>query len=102
MPLTYAQKIRALALSPAPAAPDARLYPVVMRLRGVTYRCASLLLASEMYCAERDESGEGASTFPDAKIVTADGRKFRVSYNGRVWADLGRPWQPGDQSEVLS
>ena len=40
--------------------------------------------ASAIYAMLRNESGEGASTFPNGKIT--DGKKtYRVSYNGRVW-----------------
>lgn len=40
--------------------------------------------ASNTYSLERDESGEGASTFPDGRIIIG-GTKYRISYNGRVW-----------------
>ena len=36
--------------------------------------------AQQHYCRLRDESGEGASTFPDGRVG-----KYRISYNGRVW-----------------
>lgn len=47
---------------------------------------ATLQEASVRYEAVRDESGEGASTFPDGDVLDADGRSIaRISYNGRVW-----------------
>ena len=36
--------------------------------------------AQDHYCRLRDESGEGASTFPDGRVG-----HYRISYNGRVW-----------------
>lgn len=36
--------------------------------------------ASSLYCAKRDASGQGASTFPEGKW-----KDHRISYNGRVW-----------------
>lgn len=51
---------------------------------GIVKDFASLAEASKYYLDVQDQSGEGASTFKDGKIV--DGRKkLRVSYNGRVW-----------------
>ena len=44
----------------------------------------SIAAASQHYAAQRDASGEGASTFREG--VLADGRKrLRISYNGKVW-----------------
>ena len=37
--------------------------------------------AVDVYCQQRDNSGEGASTFPDGKIEGG----YKISYNGRVW-----------------
>ncbi len=43
--------------------------------------------AFALYAKRRDDSGEGASTFADARIVDDGGRDLaRISYNGRVWA----------------
>lgn len=57
------------------------------------YEVASLQHASEMFCAARDRSGNGASETPTPTIVTADGRFVaRISYNGRVWPD--ESWTP--------
>lgn len=42
--------------------------------------------AVAVYERTRDESGEGASTFPDgALVVDGQSGKLRISYNGRVW-----------------
>ena len=44
----------------------------------------SLEEASRIYGELRDQSGEGASTFPDGRI--RDGKTtYRISYNGKVW-----------------
>src|SRR3546814_12578384 len=53
---------------------------------GRRHKCevTSLAQASQVYGRLRDESGEGASTFPDGKITGA-GAALRVSYNGRIW-----------------
>lgn len=56
--------------------------------------CASLAEASAAYVTVRDDSGEGGSTFREAVILAADGARYRVSYNGKVWAD--GEWKPGD------
>ncbi len=45
-----------------------------------TFDVASLEEASRVYQAERDASGEGASTFPQGYIG-----EHHISYNGRVW-----------------
>jgi len=43
--------------------------------------------ASDLYSRRRDDSGEGASTFADGRIVDGRGRDVgRISYNGRIWA----------------
>ena len=39
--------------------------------------------ASDAYCRMRDDSGEGASTFPCGAW-----RTHHISYNGRVWQDM--------------
>ena len=49
-----------------------------------TWDAETIADASRIYESERDKSGEGSSTFPDG-IVTDGKRKYRVSYNGRVW-----------------
>lgn len=47
---------------------------------------SSLAEASAIYQRLRDESGEGASTFPFGKVHDAGGgANYVISYNGRVW-----------------
>lgn len=48
--------------------------------------------ASRLYCAARDESGGGVSTFPEGKIRHFHRTTARVSYNGKVWPRW--EWQP--------
>lgn len=71
--------------------------PILMRIRsrGISAALESVAHASALYCALRDESGEGASTFPEAALFTRGtfGRTEplgRISYNGRVWSP--EPW----------
>jgi len=52
--------------------------------RRLTATVASIEDAQRAYRQARDESCEGASTFPEGRL-TGDGRKLRISYNGRVW-----------------
>lgn len=40
--------------------------------------------AQAAYCALRDASYEGASTFPSGRVDVA-GKVLAVSYNGRIW-----------------
>lgn len=71
-------------------------------IRGKVYQAATLAGISAAYCKARDESGEGASTFPfpDVRIKGRDGKEItvaRMSYNGRVWPnaeheDCGGPF----------
>ena len=65
------------------------------KMRGDTFTASSLKELSALYCAARDESCEGNSTFPkptvyqnirpfgDRKVIGS------FSYNGRIWA--GKP-----------
>lgn len=73
--------------------------PVLMSLRapGQNIRVAleSIEHASALYCALRDESGLGASEWPEATLMARGtwGRTEplgRISYNGRVWSP--GPW----------
>lgn len=41
--------------------------------------------ASKVYCQVRDESGEGASTFPDGLVFGSNSLAYTISYNGKVW-----------------
>ena len=51
-----------------------------------------LMEAQQVYCEQRDESGEGATTFPPGQVF-CDPRTLvaRISYNGRVWDPKGEP-----------
>lgn len=50
---------------------------------------ATIAQAQDEYCRLRDESYEGASTWPDGKIWEPCGPRIRVSYNGRMWLPDG-------------
>ena len=48
--------------------------------------CETVEEAVVAYETLRDESGEGASTFPDGELSqTGGGNRYRISYNGRTW-----------------
>ncbi len=47
-------------------------------------RVRDLAHASRNYSAIRDLSGEGASSFPEGSVKIGT-KRFRISYNGRVW-----------------
>lgn len=57
-----------------------------INIRGTEYTARTLAGISAAYCKARDESGEGATTFPFATLLCADKDIGYVSYNGRVWA----------------
>ena len=42
--------------------------------------------ASDLFAQRRDESGLGASHFPEGLIYENEDRIARISYNGRIWA----------------
>jgi hypothetical protein len=49
-------------------------------------RVASLKAAQDAYAHRRDQSAEGASTWPFATVTDeTTGTTYTVSYNGRVW-----------------
>jgi hypothetical protein len=50
--------------------------------------------ASRLYCERRELTGQGASRFPEARLMLAEKVVARISYNGRIW--LPGIWQPGD------
>lgn len=57
------------------------------RIQNKDYTGATLADVSATYSRLRDESGEGASTFPEARVSDAAGKIIGyVSYNGRIWA----------------
>jgi hypothetical protein len=70
------------------------------RRKSLTTKVVDLADASICYQMARDNSGEGGSTFPDGKVVLG-GKKYRVSYNGKVWAGT-RPWRSGDVPLVVT
>jgi hypothetical protein len=51
--------------------------------------------ASAIYSQLRDESDEGASTWPTGLINNYGMNVAHISYNGRVWEP--GPWEPGDK-----
>lgn len=65
-----------------------------INIRGTVYTARTLAGISAAYCKARDESGEGASTFPFPDIVGTDdetGKETivaRLSYNGRIWPNI--------------
>ena len=71
-----------------PAVP-ARAKGLILAVRGrLQQPVRDLADASAVYGAARDKSGEGASTWPDGFLWRDGERVGRVSYNGRVWAEL--------------
>ena len=61
-----------------------------LTLRGARLRADTLADLSAQYCAARDRSGEGASTWPTPTIRDTDRpARLRFSYNGRVWDQDG-------------
>jgi len=54
-------------------------------LRGKTYTAATLAELSALYCAARDDSGEGQSTFPSVNFSLGRNLAGRISYNGKIW-----------------
>jgi hypothetical protein len=52
--------------------------------RRATLAVSSIAQASAEYSRLRDESGEGASTFPNGSLLI-DGKFYCISYNGKVW-----------------
>lgn len=65
--------------------PSSTATTLTLRIGRREFRVASLAAASARYADERDRSGLGASRFPGGVLVTADGERLRISYNGRVW-----------------
>lgn len=103
---TYAARIRKLSEMPAiidplamfpelKASHDAQFVGVLKIGRRKSVRVLSIEDASFAYQAERDMSGEGGSTFPDGTL-TIGKDKYRISYNGKVWAWKREGWQSGD------
>ena len=51
----------------------------------ITLEVASLDEASNFYCNLRDQSCEGASTFPKGKVKQGNKVIADISYNGCIW-----------------
>ena len=52
----------------------------------LTVMCNTLIQARDAFIKERDDSDEGASTFPDGEVLRlVDNSTYTISYNGRVW-----------------
>jgi hypothetical protein len=58
-------------------------------MKTIKIAAATAKEASELYSAQRDFSGKGASSFPDGSW---NGK--HISYNGRVW-DTADDWMTG-------
>lgn len=62
---------------------------------GKTISAETLADASRAFCADRDKSGRGASGMP-LPAIKQDGEIVGYfSYNGRVWDQPSKDWQPG-------
>ncbi|MGH8159278.1 MAG: hypothetical protein ACREPQ_14250 [Rhodanobacter sp.] len=68
--------------------------PYTLKIGGKAVAVCDLYDASSHYQILRDDSGEGASTFPEGMVYNGDVWVARISYNGRVWAP--KPWAKGD------
>ena len=66
---------------------------MTLKVGHVLVPVAGLLEASRHYEAMREESGEGASAFPEGKVLSAGKCVARVSYNGNVWPP--KKWYSG-------
>ncbi|MFD2429585.1 hypothetical protein ACFSUK_18545 [Sphingobium scionense] len=47
--------------------------------------------ASRGYCERRDQTGLGASAFPEAELMRDGVIVYRISYNYRIWHPI--PWR---------
>ena len=55
---------------------------------------SSLEEASRQYRLAVEASGEGASTFPAGLLSLPNGEAYRISYNGRIWDDQRKVYDP--------
>lgn len=62
------------------------------RLRGKTHQAATLKALSEIYCALRDASCEGGSTFHSPEVREGNALVGHISYNGRIWTGIAKNW----------
>ena len=46
---------------------------------------SDIAAARATYERIRDQSGEGASTFPSGVVLEQNRPRIRISYNGRLW-----------------
>lgn len=58
---------------------------------------ADLAEASRLWGEYRDGRDLGSSASPAVTVTDDQGRVLHVSYNGRVWANPSRDYQPGDK-----
>lgn len=64
-------------------------------LFGKTHAAKTLADASAVFSTARDKSGRGASTMPLPAIEQNGEVVGHFSYNGRIWAQPSKDWQPG-------
>lgn len=62
------------------------------QIRGKTYSFKDAHYMIEMFEFLRDDSGEGASTWPTPLVRKNGTVVARISYNGRVWPN--KEWTP--------
>lgn len=75
---------------------------MTLKIRRRTFPVATYAEASSIYAAQRDQSGEGYSTFPFGKIYGADKKQLGyVTYNGKVRAGIGNDWRTMDKDQQL-
>lgn len=72
-----------------------RLFLIVRQAGYPDIMVETLADASRRYCERRDQTGLGASTFPEATLIREGIVVGRISYNGRIWQPI--PWRPGDR-----
>ena len=85
-----------LAMFPEMKASHAARFVGMLKIgRRKPVRVLSIEDASFAYQAERDMSGAYGSAFPDGTL-TIGKDKYRISYNGKVWAWKRGGWQEGD------
>lgn len=74
---------------------------MIFQLRNKKHEVQDFAQACKIFCDARDESGQGASRFPDGFILNEQGVKtHRISYNGKIW--LGTKYiMGGDDKNVV-
>lgn len=76
--------------------PQTNTRSITLKIGRDTFSVVSLEEASQIYGRLRDESGEGASTFPEGKLSTG----HRISYNGRVWSGSTCVYSPYENAST--